>query len=386
MSNDNGEHAAADRHLREAARWFVDLQDPHLAPEEVQRWKEWQKLAPNREAFDSLTSLWRVIHSVAKDIEPAATLADVQEESSSNLREEAAYWYFLCVDAPNGSSSDRRDFLDWMRRSPEHIAELLKIARIDGVLRGVKQAPARKHSFKLMASAVSLVAGAGLALGALHYHQSDQVIATGASQWHHMTLPDGTAVHVDAHSKVEVAYTDHERIVHVRAGSAVFNVVKDPRRPFIARTHLIDVTAVGTRFGVSIDSGVTTTVSEGVVKVTGRGRLDSKAVMLRAGEELRASNDTLTSPHFAHVDAARKLQWAQGLLDLSGMTVAEGVEELNRRNRIQIVVDNPTLGTRVVEVATVKVDSPETYARSVADLSGTTMIVDKDHGVIRLSE
>jgi ferric-dicitrate binding protein FerR (iron transport regulator) len=86
------------------------------------------------------------------------------------------------------------------------------------------------------------------------------------------------------------------------------------------------------------------------------------------------------------VDAKRKLQWANGLLDLSGMTVSQGVEELNRRNRTQIIVDNPALAARVVEVATVEVDSPEMYAKTVAKAKGVTMIVDRANGVIRLSE
>jgi ferric-dicitrate binding protein FerR (iron transport regulator) len=341
------------------------------------------------------------------------------------VSEEAAYWYFLCVDDPSMLRSDRREFLAWMRKSPENIAELFKIARLDGKLRRLKLAmqslglkksnvvelttsgsPYGLHreikelheeegrdsvnkrtlTFKLAAFAASLFVGVALAFVAQDYMQSEQVVTTGASQWHHMTLPDGTAVHVDARSKVEVAYTDEERIVHVYQGSAVFEVAKDPKRPFIARTHLIDAMAVGTRFGVSIDPGVTTTVSEGVVKVTGRGKSDGKAVTLHAGEELRVSDDSLTAPHFAHVDAERKLQWTNGLLVLDGMTVSEGAEQLNRRNRTQIIVDSPALGDKVVEFASVKIDSPESFAGVVARAPGVTMILDKENGVIRLSE
>lgn len=341
------------------------------------------------------------------------------------VSEEAAYWYFLCVDDPSMLRSDRREFLAWMRRSPENIAELFKIAQLDGKLRRLKLAmrsigltksnvvelttsgsPYGLHreikelgekenrgsvnkrtlTFKLMAFAASLFFGVALAFVAQDYMDSEQVVATGASQWHHMTLSDGTAVHIDAHSRVEVEYTDEARIVHVLEGSAVFDVAKDPKRPFIARTHLVDAMAVGTRFGVSVDPGVTTTVSEGVVRVTGRGKVDGKAVTLKAGEELRVSDSTLTAPHFAHVDAERKLQWAHGLLVLGGLTVSEGVEQLNRRNRTQIIVESPTLGARVVKFASVRVDSPETYAQAVAQESGVTMILDKENGVIRLSE
>jgi ferric-dicitrate binding protein FerR (iron transport regulator) len=68
------------------------------------------------------------------------------------------------------------------------------------------------------------------------------------------------------------------------------------------------------------------------------------------------------------------------------MTVAEGVEQLNRRNRTQIVVESPALGAKVIEFASIKVDEPERYARMIAADPGVTMISDKENDVIRLSE
>jgi ferric-dicitrate binding protein FerR (iron transport regulator) len=256
----------------------------------------------------------------------------------------------------------------------------------DGHLGSVKNTPA----VKWLAFAASLIIALALTLLAQHSmqsEQSEQIVTTGAGQWHRMTLSDGTTVHVDARSRVEVAYTDEERIVHIEQGSAVFDVTKDSARPFIARTHLVDAIALGTRFGVSVDPGVTTTVSEGIVKVTGRGQTGRTAVILKAGEELRVPNDTRTSSQVARVDAERKLQWAKnGLLILDGMTISEGVDQLNRRNRTQIVVESPTLGAKVIELANVKANSPEAYARIIAATPGVTMILDEENDVIRLSE
>ena len=73
----------------------------------------------------------------------------------------------------------------------------------------------RTISFRLSALAASLFVGVALAFVAHDYIEPEQVVTTGASQWHHMTLPDGTAVHVDARSRVEVEYTENDRIVHV---------------------------------------------------------------------------------------------------------------------------------------------------------------------------
>lgn len=342
------------------------------------------------------------------------------------VSEEAAYWYFLCVDDPSMLRSDRREFLAWMRKSPENIAELFKIAQLDGKLRRLKLvirslgltksnvvelttsgSPYALHrelkaldekegresvnkrtlTFKLAGFAASLIVGLVLAFVARGYMKAEEVVATGASQWHHMTLDDGTVVHLDAYTKVQVEYTETERIVHVHSGDAVFEVTKDPKRPFIARTPLIDAIAVGTRYGVSVGASVTTTVSEGVVRVTGRENSNGHSVTLKAGEELRVSDGDFARPTFAKVDADRKLQWATGWLDLEGVTVGQAVDEFNRRNRTQIVIDDPNLENRKVRFFRVRVDdSPETFARTLtADDSGIKMDSNPKEKVIRLT-
>jgi transmembrane sensor len=377
MSNDNCGPDPVDRHTREAAQWLADLDDPKLPPEELLRWNDWLQSEPNRRAFDDLEALSRVADAAALDI-----------NSTRLISEEAAYWYVMYAEQADMQLSDHRDFLAWLRSSTKNVRELVRIAQLDRELRGLKHVPDSKRnvSFKLTASAASVVIGAGLAFVVVDRMQSEQVVTTGASQWQHMTLPDGTALHIDARSKIEVSYTDKQRIVHVYRGSAVFEVATDPMRPFIARTRLIDAMATGTRFGVSIDPGVTTTVSEGAVKVTLRGKPNAPGRILRAGDELRVPNSSLASSQVARVDADRKLQWTNGMLILSGMTVAEGVEQFNRRNRTQIVVESAALGAQIVPLAVVKVDAPEVYARVIAEEPGIKITWDRKNDVIRLSE
>lgn len=324
MSDDECGLDPKNRHLREAARWRVKLQRPDLSPRQLLRWSKWLESPKNREAFDALEPIWRVIHS------------PVGERSRQLTPPRSPYkWY---------------------------------------------------RSIGLAAIAASLVLAGILTFLAQDYTPSEHVVTTGASQLHHRTLPDGTAVHVDAHSKVEVEYTADARIVHVYEGDAVFDVAKDSKRPFIARTELVDVTAVGTRFGVSVGAGVTTTVSEGVVEVTSHHGQVSKTVTVKAGEELRVADGGPTSLHIARVDAERKLQWTSGWLMLGGLPVSEGVRQMNRRNRMQIVLESPRIGERVLAFVRVKVDSPESYARMVADQHGLQVDIDTKNGVIRLSE
>lgn len=368
-----------------AVIWFTRVKERQMTERRMHRLQCWLALRDNKAAFESVRAAWHNSPPITSPPSshkgtdffkrfdssrhplPEFSPFSCNAERVRLVSEEAAYWYFLCVDNAHRLDSRRLEFLAWMRRSPENIAELFKVAQFDGKLRRLKLAmrslglkrsnvieltitgspyalhrkiqaleekdtedrdPVNKRTlrFKLACLATALLVGVAVAFVAQDSIQSEQVVATDASQWQHMALPDGSSVHVDAHSKVEVAYTDQERIVYVEEGSAVFHVAKDPKRPFIARTPLVDAVAVGTRFSVSIHPGVTTTVSEGVVKITGRGDSLGRVVMLKAGEELRVSDQGLTAPHFVHAPAERKLQRANDPRVFEDMTVAKGAE------------------------------------------------------------
>jgi transmembrane sensor len=243
----------------------------------------------------------------------------------------------------------------------------------------------RALSFTLAALSLSIFAGI-LSFVPRGDLQPAQVITTGASQWRHTTLTDGTTVHVDARSQVKVDYTDEVRMVYVEQGSAAFDVAKDAKRPFVARTRLVDATAVGTRFGVSIDPGVTTTVAEGVVKVTTRGQRDSSpGVLLRAGEEFRVIAGRQSEPSHLKVDAERKLEWATGWLAFDGETIGEVVDAFNRRNAVQIDIEQPDLAARPMRgYLRFRVDASAALARYIAETNDLIVIEDRSGSVLGL--
>lgn len=245
-----------------------------------------------------------------------------------------------------------------------------------------------KHafSFKLAALAGSVVLAVASSFVLQDSRKHEHVITTGASEWHHTTLTDGTALHVDARSSVKVEYTDEARIVHVDQGSAVFDVAKDPERPFIARTYLIDAAAVGTRFGVSIDSGVTTTVAEGIVRITTRGQHGrGPGIMLKAGEELRVPDGRPSESTRNQVNAERKLEWATGWLVFEGATIGEFVKELNRRNAVQIEIEQPEIAARPMRgFHRFRVDSSAAVARYLAQTNDLALMEDRSGLVLRL--
>lgn len=353
--------------------------------------------------------------------------------------QEAAYWYIRCTDEAAMRPRDRRLFLAWLKRSPENIAELLRVADMDGHFArkrllevvdsledsNVYELSGRSHAsqydynpsnsvsdkvrtklhpavaFAAMIAVLAVLMGFGFAF---LKDPTNRTVTTAASEWQNMTLDDGSTVHVDANTHLKVEFTAQRRVVHLFEGQAVFEVAKDPARPFTVSTHIVDVTAVGTRFGVTINPGVTATVSEGVVKVTPHGKLNDPdaAKMLYAGQELRVFNGNsgredrifgggggivdLDEVEVVKVDAERKLDWANGWLTFQGgEAFRDIIVQFNRRNTLQITIDDESIADKKLSPGyyRFRVDNPESFVGLLESQEGITVIRDR-RNVLRL--
>lgn len=317
------------------------------------------------------------------------------------VSQEAAYWYIRCIDERAMRRADREKFFAWLKRSPENVAEILRMAEVDGQFAGkklmisvaelqgsnviegdfgggaaqydyqpsstVSDQVARKRKAPSpwsMAAAIAIVALTALLGFVVLDRTSDNVVETLAAEWQHVTLEDGSTVYLDARTRLKVDFSPERRHVRLYHGWAVFEVAKDASRPFTVRADSINVTAVGTRFGVAIENGVTTTVEEGVVEVTTRGKEDGSAVRLRQGQELHvrpAGTMMLSKGDIVAVDARRKLLWVTGQVQLSNTTIGEIVRHFNRRHEIQAEIEDPRLATQTVDLAVMQVDRVSSF-------------------------
>jgi ferric-dicitrate binding protein FerR (iron transport regulator) len=87
----------------------------------------------------------------------------------------------------------------------------------------------------------------------------------------HFTLPDGTAVTLNAGSKLkyDTRFGMADRVVNLE-GEGYFKVAKDASKPFIVKTIYLSVRALGTEFNVKAypdDKTIETTLIEGVVNI-----------------------------------------------------------------------------------------------------------------------
>ena len=105
-----------------------------------------------------------------------------------------------------------------------------------------------------------------------------------------MILPDGTQVWLNSDSKIQYNKSFDDTIREVTLdGEAYFDVVKNPKRPFIVHTSYIDIRVLGTAFNVKSyaqEKTIETTLIHGSVEVTNKNEPQLSKIILRPKEKL----------------------------------------------------------------------------------------------------
>jgi transmembrane sensor len=216
--------------------------------------------------------------------------------------EEAAAWWVRLqnLDLPR---AEREQFVDWLRESAIHVAEMLRVAKVHGALEqfqqwaristdgpdednvvslticspvagdGTPSGPAppvpfssrrRLRLYALAASFTAIVIAAAWPLINLR----GQTIQTERGERREVALADGSVIAVDPETRLRVRFEEHTRRVFLDRGRALFRVAKNPDRPFLVQADGTTVRAVGTAFGVERQKqGIMVTVAEGKVAV-----------------------------------------------------------------------------------------------------------------------
>ncbi len=348
---------------------------------------------------------------------------------NQQLYDEAASWLveFRCGDI---DATGRADFYRWLQTSPEHMRAYLELAAIwnegsaldraqhmsdlalleqsqpetnvipfsasdpersnepQDASRSVRR-PARGGTAKrnlLTFAAAALLAAVGVFQW--YWHEVRGVYTTAVGEQHLITLGDGSAIEMNAQSKIRVRYTAKQRELELLRGEALFSVAHDASRPFVVQTADTRVRALGTRFDVYRKPAETTvTVIQGTVAVmptlarpqdesadsarleavlpanngstntatgSGVGRefpvgklgawaLGSRELLLVAGEQVRVVPQGATKQPAPDVLAATA--WSQGRIVFHGTPLKDVVAEFNRYNTRQLVIRDAELLT-----------------------------------------
>jgi transmembrane sensor len=308
-----------------------------------------------------------------------------QDDRHPRAAVEAAEWV-LRLQHQNVARSERAEYLQWLRKSPLHVAEMLRLSEVNSelaafplwkeidpfdapsavapILEFSHRPPGQSSNAELrpagwlrhwryigaIAGPIAVAAIAVAYFGTMQY----QTLHTGAAERRQVKLADGSDVSIGPETTLSLRFTEHERRVDLVRGDALFHVAKDRTKPFLVDTDYTRVRAVGTAFGVEHDHDSTiVTVEEGTVAVTqARVQLIS-SLRTPAEVSLRADQQIVIAPagspaYVRKVDSHRELAWADGHLIFEHSPVTEVVRQFNRFNHVQIKVLDSQLAERFV--------------------------------------
>jgi len=300
--------------------------------------------------------------------------AQPRPKPSPAIRAQAAVWVTK-LHSDDRSPQMEREFRKWQAQSPEHREAFEKTTDAWMAVGNIRMADV----YKAMAAQNAKQPGGGYgAYGG--YSGLSRWVAGGAlaallavgvfvgQQWWDrglyrtdvgeqrvVTLDDGSRMRLNTDTQVRVNFSDRQRTIAVTRGEALFEVSKDPQRPFVVRASGSEVVAVGTEFVVRYGGTaagappeLAVTLIEGQVNV--RPAADpgadaiapDKAIAMKAGDRLRlgraADRKTAAVPTVDRPNVVEVTAWERNEAVFDAATLPEAVAEMNRYNRTPIVL------------------------------------------------
>lgn len=225
MSGDDTERA-----VREAARWYAELQDEAADPEVWPRFLIWERRPENAAAF--------------RQIEAALTTLDRVRFKSGSAGNSLARWPVVAG-----------------------LAAAVLLAAMGGI--------------QLMGRGEMVVPVPG-----------SLIYATAVGEQESVPLEDGSLALLNTASRIEVRFSDQERRIVLLEGQALFDV-RSEARPFVVAAGGAETWALGTRFEVYLPpEGLQVTLLEGLVSI-GSGAAGAD-VILSPGEQMTLRGGEMT--------------------------------------------------------------------------------------------
>ncbi|MFC4312241.1 FecR family protein [Steroidobacter flavus] len=314
----------------------------------------------------------------------------------------AAEW-FVDLQASYVSPERQAEFADWLRRSPVHVEEFLRLAGLYGDLKrsaefnavdvaaliaeAANAAPSpnvvplhgqsvgaietidtpttsRRRRNRWLIAAAASTALAIVAYPIVSKLSGSQHYRTETGEQRSLVLKDGSHIQLNVRSELSTRIDDKLREIQLDDGEALFEVAKDASRVFRVRTPQAVIEARGTQFNVRVKEGETTVaLLEGSVAVHRAN--DSAPVMLTPGQALTLSAVTKDEvrPREANLDTVTA--WTKRRLVFEDTPLTEVVAEFNRYSPQPILIADAQLA-HVCITATFDSDSIRTFTDSLS--------------------
>ena len=295
-------------------------------------------------------------------------MPDAPVRVTPEIAAEAAVWVTR-LHGPQRSRQMEQECLAWQQRSAAHREAFERCTDTwEGVPRvtvasafAASRAPGSRDGGGSWRSGTMRWASAGaLALamvaGTLGYQQwrDHGVYATGVGEQQLVVLDDGTRMTLNTDTQVRVDLESRQRAVSIRSGEALFEVAKDPLRPFVVRAGGSEVVAIGTVFAVRFAARaggakdtLAVTLIEGQVALQpaagASGLAPARTVRMVAGDRVRLSGGEIGPERSAKAELDRPnleqvIAWKRSEAVFDDVSLIDAVSEMNRYSRTQIAL------------------------------------------------
>lgn len=263
---------------------------------------------------------------------------------SHEALQQAAEW-FAVLRSSQRLEQDRRQWQAWLDQREEHrtawryvesvsqrFASVQADASDPAAMQALKAVRRQERRRRQVLGAIAMAAGGGLLAwtGWRHAPLRREVLArlaqyrTGVGEVRDLLLPDGTRVWLNTDSALNVHYSTNVRRLELVAGEILVETGHDAARKFIVDAGSSRMTALGTRFTVSVAHDASY-----LAVYDGRVALDagSRRQVINAGEQISFGPDGrwLLAP----ASRAREV-WAHGVLLAEDVPLGVLLGELGR--------------------------------------------------------
>lgn len=200
-----------------------------------------------------------------------------------------------------------------------------------------------------------------------------------------LVLADGTTVRLNSGSTLTYPrkFADGQRVVSLQ-GEAFFEVVKNPKKPFVVKTAHLHTTVLGTSFNVQAytDAPTQVTVATGKVAVApANGETGGNPVLLNPGDQA-AYSPASQRIEKRTVDIGLYLGWKEGQIHFEDTPLSEATLVLSRWYGVEMALANPGLGNCKIASGTYKGETLWTILESFQYILGVRYEVSADNRVV----
>lgn len=318
-------------------------------------------------------------------------LTDPTRADRDRIEAEAAVW-LAHLQGSDRTPATEQKFRRWVSADAAHSLAFEHITRIWDFIPGAVElmdGPApQKHKARVLAGALFATFLAAL-IGLATYFGPDASrsleYATRIGEQRSIVLLDGSRISLNTNSAVRVRFASNERIVDLTRGEALFDVRKDPDKPFLVFADDKSVRALGTSFVVrhELDMVAVTLVSGKVEVSRDEPNLHTNIAVLKPGERL-----TIYGKDYGKIDRpspSETMAWLRGEVVFNDEPLMEAAREMLRYvPQGSIDVDPSISSLRISGIF--KSDDTREFVISVATLHNLELIERGHKYILRLRQ